>query len=190
MVRRMVVQLPMNNGPAYGGAAPTPAQEVPPAMPASPYQASRLPVIEHMPPTPPLLLLLVRRNIILMLDRLRQLFYQPKAGSGRNFVKPIGFHSSSSDKSLQQKYGHSAMEPSPAISPPPSSNGSSYSLGSWNGGGTWSGVDHLPGLNNPYSGGMAALVEPPARRKKSLSDVRCDYGAADAAPNALFWGGV
>jgi hypothetical protein len=145
---------PMNNGPAYGGAAPmapgAPVQGAP-AMPASPYQSQSAPVSEQVPPTPPPAPSsgssqhAYSRN-----GSSSAAFYQPKTGSGRNFVKPDGFHSSSSDKSLQQKYGHSATNGNvSAIPPPPSSNGSSYS-----GAGGPGQVQSSPGsLNNPYSGG-------------------------------------
>jgi hypothetical protein len=146
-----------NNGPSYGGAAPmtpgVPAQGAS-AMPASPYQSQSAPNGGHVPPMstpqpPPAPSSGASQHAYSRNGSSSAAFYQPTAGSGRNFVKPDGFHSSSSDKNLQQKYGHSAANGTvSAIPPPPSSSGSSYSTG---GPGQ---VQSSPGsLNNPYSRG-------------------------------------
>ena len=50
------------------------------------------------------------------------IFSKPKDGS-RTFVRPDGFHSSSSDVSLQKKYGHQPVGSYSAVPPPPSSGG-------------------------------------------------------------------
>lgn len=73
--------------------------------------------------------------------------YKP---SGRNFVQPDGFHSSSSDKRLQQKYGHANVN-NYAVPPPPKSGNSSGSVGYV---GSTSTIGSTPsGGANPYAGG-------------------------------------
>ena len=78
---------------------------------------------------------------------------RPKGDQPRRFVRPDGFHSSSSDKNLQQKYGHSTSNLGPAVPPPPSSGGSSVASASR----VQSSPASLSGGNNPYSGGLQAL---------------------------------
>jgi hypothetical protein len=78
------------------------------------------------------------------------IFSKPQQGS-RTFVRPDGFHSSSSDVNLQKKYGHQAvgLHAPRNVPPPPSSGGGNghpilsapYSAGS--------------GGANPYAGGTA-----------------------------------
>ena len=52
----------------------------------------------------------------------------PRSNPPRERLKPDGFHSSASDKNLQEFYGHVKQTPSADIPPPPMSNGSfSYS---------------------------------------------------------------
>lgn len=80
-------------------------------------------------------------------------------------IQPDGFHSSSSDKNLQEKYGHVSNTNNNAVvlPPPPSSGnftapesslltsvGSHSSPASLNGGGS-------AGANNPFAGGRSAL---------------------------------
>lgn len=48
----------------------------------------------------------------------------PRSNPPRERLKPDGFHSSSSDKNLQEFYGHVKQAPSVDIPPPPVSNGS------------------------------------------------------------------
>ena len=93
--------------------------------------------------------------------------------------KPDGFHSSSSDVSLQKKYGHDASITGPpsgqyaatSIAPPPSSTGSSVAV---------AGV--APGYN-PYAGGIAtsAMARP---RYPTYDAVSGAVGAAATANSA------
>jgi len=84
--------------------------------------------------------------------------YKPPKG-GR-MVMPDGFHSSSSDKRLQAKYGHAPVGPpgTTALPPPPSSGNSPAAANSPHP------ASAPPSLNyyqaNPYAGGVSALGGP------------------------------
>jgi hypothetical protein len=157
-----------NNGPAYGGAAPmtpqAPAQGASP-MPHAMHRSQSAPDGQQQPPAQTSAQPLPQapssgnssQHAYSRNGSSSAAFYQPKAGESRNFVRPDGFHSSSSDKTLQQKYGHSSTANGAAMPPPPSSSGSSYSNGGGPGGQPGQ-VQSSPGsLNNPYSGGLSAL---------------------------------
>ena len=94
--------------------------------------------------------------------------------------RPDGFHSSSSDVSLQKKYGHSShgTTPAAAIPPPPSSGNSA---------GPPSG-----GSSNPYAAGSSAFGS--ANRYGAASSRYPVYGAGQpavaATPSSGGYGGV
>jgi hypothetical protein len=84
----------------------------------------------------------------------------------RSGIQPDGFHSSSSDKNLQEKYGHVNVHTSHLPPPPKSGNGVGLDLNSASGvtagaaaaSAGWSSAP--PSLNNgtnPFAGGMAAV---------------------------------
>jgi hypothetical protein len=93
-------------------------------------------------------------------------------------IKPDGFHSSSSDKNLQEKYGHQAVNSGTALPPPPSSGNSVGSYGmtgppsSGNGGA------------NPYSGRLTALGNNgrPANRYVSYDPIQGVHAPPPSAP--------
>uniref|UniRef100_A0A7S3KVZ5 Uncharacterized protein n=1 Tax=Amphora coffeiformis TaxID=265554 RepID=A0A7S3KVZ5_9STRA len=79
-----------------------------------------------------------------------------KSAPGSGGIRPDGFHSSSSDKRLQQKYGHEQSQQYAHIPPPPSSGSSLGALsGASAGGGGGVGSAPPSGGPNPYAGGLA-----------------------------------
>ncbi|GKY94231.1 hypothetical protein MPSEU_000388900 [Mayamaea pseudoterrestris] len=91
--------------------------------------------------------------------------YNPK---NKRVLLPDGFHSSSSDKRLQEKYGHSQAPTSgQRLAPPPPTSGNAASIGSM--GNTASGDGSLappgstPGGPNPFAGGHSVFASGGAR---------------------------
>jgi len=80
--------------------------------------------------------------------------YRSAPGSGGG-IRPDGFHSSSSDKRLQQKYGHDQTQQYAHIPPPPSSGSSLGGHSSASAGGGSASAPPSGGGHNPYAGGLA-----------------------------------
>jgi len=77
---------------------------------------------------------------------------------GRSGIQPDGFHSSSSDKSLQEKYGHSQTDYSHIPPPPTSGNSAGINSGNFSGGGgPFPHSAPSSGGANPFAGGLSAL---------------------------------
>jgi len=102
--------------------------------------------------------------------------YKPR--NGKAYYQPDGFHSSSSDKRLQQKYGHSANTAGSAFATPPppksgeswappSSTGSIGMIGSTSSIGTNSVASSSN--NNPYAGGYSAFRGASSRGSRYVS---------------------
>jgi len=114
-------------------------------------------------------------------------------------IQPDGFHSSSSDKRLQQKYGHSTVDSSGRAIPPPPKSGDSLS-GIGNSPGGLHPVSAPPSLNayrNPYSAGASLsatrpIVDPvtgqtraaPASGSTSSYGYASPYGVPGVTPPA------
>jgi hypothetical protein len=93
-------------------------------------------------------------------------------------IQPDGFHSSSSDKNLQEKYGHVTATHNPAVPPPPSSGsfpgileGSPVSAG---GGGIQSAPPSM--TTNPFAGGLSTLGAAAGARTSARRYVAYDPG--------------
>ena len=130
---------PMGFGQPHGYAttasSPVPAAAGGPAMfatpspaePNRPYATSTSPAVAPAPASMPAHLEQAptsgNREYARVGSSSAAIFSKPKDGS-RTFVRPDGFHSSSSDVSLQRKYGHQPVGGhQSAVPPPPSSGG-------------------------------------------------------------------
>ncbi|EEC51647.1 predicted protein [Phaeodactylum tricornutum CCAP 1055/1] len=102
-------------------------------------------------------------------------FYKPSSQSGRSFIRPDGFHSSSSDKSLQQKYGHDTTAYSNAP-PPPMSSGNAIT----------SAPSSLNGNAgpNPFAGGASAMRQRGSGRYVAYGPVSIHPHSFNGATNA------
>ena len=83
--------------------------------------------------------------------------YKPQ---GRRFIQPDGFHSSSSDKRLQEKYGHeqTGWHVPKAVPPPPSSGNAPLSGNYASAHNSTSAPPSLGAYNNPFAGGARHLT--------------------------------
>lgn len=82
-----------------------------------------------------------------------------KGAPGSGGIRPDGFHSSSSDKRLQQKYGHAYNQSQYSHIPPPPSSGSSASV-NLSASGSYGNGPPSSGGANPYAGGLAQRQRP------------------------------
>jgi Ankyrin repeats (3 copies) len=90
-------------------------------------------------------------------------------------IQPDGFHSSSSDKNLQEKYGHVAASNNPAVPPPPSSGNFPGILeGAPAGGGIQSAPPSM--TTNPFAGGLSTLGAAAGARASARRYVAYDPG--------------
>lgn len=99
-----------------------------------------------------------------------------KAAPGSGGIRPDGFHSSSSDKRLQQKYGHDQNSKYAHVPPPPSSGNSFGARSGASAGG--SGSAPPSGGPNPYAGGLA-------HRQRPNRYVNYDPATGNAPPPAV-----
>jgi hypothetical protein len=82
-----------------------------------------------------------------------------KGAPGSGGIRPDGFHSSSSDKGLQEKYGNSHHQSQYSHIAPPPSSGSSPSV-NLSASGSYGNGPPSSGGSNPYAGGRAQRQRP------------------------------
>ncbi|GAX15732.1 hypothetical protein FisN_3Lh170 [Fistulifera solaris] len=105
-----------------------------------------------------------------------------KTSDGRRVLKPDGFHSSSSDKRLQQKYGHQSGNRFANLPPPPRSGEQVTPPVTSPASGGLSGAP-LSANSNPFAGGRQQLVGVrPSTRYVAVDHVT---GQAQPAPPAV-----
>lgn len=166
--------------PPYSGATTPSHQQVGGSMPPAPVQpvAAPVPPMQPTPPppaaanagTPP-----EAASGYALVGSSSAAIYKPPPGSGG--IRPDGFHSSSSDKRLQQKYGHANASQYAHIPPPPSSGSS---LGALSGASGTAPAAPASGGANPYAGGLAHRQRP--NRYVNYNPIT---GQAAAAPAAV-----